>query len=116
MLEVFLFGFHLLDFAANPGDLLFNFEDVADLAGALGENGLEPLFGFAGVFEALDQVGVLLSDFFAALVFEFDAAEGLEFGERRGELRRGHTERRLEKTSSILRSIDTEICSISAVA
>src|SRR5690348_2418607 len=47
MLEVFLFGFHLFDFAADAGDFLFDFEDVADFAGALREDGLETLLGFA---------------------------------------------------------------------
>lgn len=47
MLEVFLFGFHLFDFAADASDFLFDFEDVADFAGALGEDGLETLLGFA---------------------------------------------------------------------
>jgi hypothetical protein len=68
-------GFHLLDFATDAGDFLFDFEDVADFAGALREDGLEALFSFAGIFQARDEIGVLLGDFFAVLRFEFDAAE-----------------------------------------
>jgi hypothetical protein len=43
MFEVFLFGFHLLNFAADAGNFLFNFEDVADFSGAFSEDGLETL-------------------------------------------------------------------------
>jgi hypothetical protein len=39
----------LLDFAAHAGDLLFDFEDVADFSGSLREDGFEALFGFAGI-------------------------------------------------------------------
>ena len=54
MLEIFLFGFHLFDFAADARDFLFDFEDVADFAGAVREDGLEALLGFAGIFQARD--------------------------------------------------------------
>ena len=54
MLEVFLFGFHLFYFAADSGDFLFDAEDVADFSGALGEDSLEALLGFARILEARD--------------------------------------------------------------
>ena len=41
VLEIFLFGFHLLDLVADAGDFLFYLEDVADFSGALREDGLE---------------------------------------------------------------------------
>jgi hypothetical protein len=63
-------------FATDAGDFLLDFEDVADFAGALRKDGLEALFGFAGIFQARDEIGVLLRDFFAVLRFEFNAAEG----------------------------------------
>ena len=69
MLEIFLFGFHLFDFAADAGDFLFDCEDIADFSGALNEDGLEALLGFAGIFEASDEIGMLLGDFFAVLRF-----------------------------------------------
>jgi hypothetical protein len=40
----------LLDFASDAGDFLFDFEDVADFSGALGEDGLEALLGLARIF------------------------------------------------------------------
>jgi len=44
-----LLGFHLLDFAANARDLLFDFKNVFHLACARAENILKALLGFAGV-------------------------------------------------------------------
>jgi hypothetical protein len=60
MLESFLLRLHLLNFAADASDFLLDGQDVADLASALEENGLEALLGFAGILEASDEVGMLL--------------------------------------------------------
>lgn len=116
MFEVLLFSFHLLDFAAHTSDFLFDFEDVADFSGALGEDGLETLLGFAGIFETGDEVGVLLGDFFAVLIFVFDVAERFEFGESGGELRRGDAERRFGGAGGTLRSAGAKISGVAVVA
>jgi hypothetical protein len=75
VLQILLLGFHLLDFAANARYLLFDFQHVLHLAGTGAQNILEALLGFAGVFQARDEIGVLLRDFFTVLGFDFDAAE-----------------------------------------
>ena len=72
--EGLLLGFHGLDLAADGGDLLFDFEDIGESAGALGEDAAEAVFGLAGVVEACCEVGVLFGDLFAGLSFVLDAA------------------------------------------
>ena len=74
MLQRLLLGFHLLDFAANARNLLFDFEDVLHFAGARAENILEALLGFAGVLQPGEKIGVLLGHFFAVLRFGLDTA------------------------------------------
>ncbi len=70
-----LLGFHLLDFATNAGDFLFDLEVVLHFAGAGAKNVLKALLGFAGVLEASDEVGMLLRNFFAAVGFVFNTTE-----------------------------------------
>src|SRR5579859_6767753 len=116
MLEVFLLGFHLLDFAADASNFLLDFQDITDFAGALGEDGLQALFGFAGVFQTRDEIGVLLSDFLAVLVFVLDVAERFEFRKSCQKLRSWNAERGLNRASGSLRSADTQIGGVAVVA
>jgi hypothetical protein len=80
MLERFLLGFHLLDFAADACDLLFDGKNIRDFAGALLKDCLEAALRFPGILQAGHEVGVLLGDFLSALSFVLDLAQGFEFG------------------------------------
>src|SRR5438876_462062 len=77
MLERFLFGFHLLDFAPDAGDFLFDIKNIFYLAGARSKDVLEAKLRLAVILDASNEVCVLLRDFFAILRFAFDTAEGL---------------------------------------
>ena len=116
VLEIFLFGFHLFDFAADTGDFLFDAKDVADFSGALGEDGLETLLGFGGVFQTGNQISMLLGDFFSVLVFGLGATEGFYLNERGGELRRGNAQGGLERTRGTLRRVDGKVGRVTVVA
>ena len=79
MLQRFLFGLYLLDFAAHAGEFLFDFQYIFDLTRTGTKNILKPPFGFAGIFQAREQVGVLLRNFFPVLRFIFEATERFRF-------------------------------------
>jgi hypothetical protein len=77
-----LLRFHAFNIATDARDPLLHLQDLDDVSGALLKDGAEALFGFAGVFQARNQVGVLPGDFFAGLRFVFDTAEGFQIGSR----------------------------------
>jgi len=103
-------------FAANARDLLFDFKNVFHLACARAENILKALLGFAGVLQAREKISVLLGDFFAVLRFRLDTAEGFEFSNCGGELRRRNPQGRLKRPSGSLRSGNVQPCGISRCA
>ena len=103
--EGLLLGFHLFDLATDAGDLFFDLEDVFDLSGALLEDGAQALFGFAGVLEARNQIGVLLGDFLAGLRLVFDAADGFEIGKSGGEFGSRDAQRGLKGAFSAVAAV-----------
>jgi len=74
VLQIFLLGLHLLDFAAHAGDLLLHVENIFDLARSRSKNVLETKLRLAVILDASNKVGVLLGDFFAVLHFILDAS------------------------------------------
>ena len=77
VLQVFLFRFHLLDFTPYAGDLLLDFKNIFDLAGARSQDVLEAKFRLSVIFDAGGEIRVLLSDLFTVLAFPVDPAKGL---------------------------------------
>lgn len=68
VLQIFLLGFHALDFSVNAGDFLLRSEDFANISGALLEHSFDTPLGLAGIFEAPDEVAVRWCDFLALFV------------------------------------------------
>ena len=88
-------------------------EHLDNVSGTLLKDGTEALFGFARVFQASDEVGVLLRDFFAGLRFVFGAAKGLKVSNSRKDFGRRNPEQSLDTAWSVFRSGNIEVRGIS---